>query len=147
MSKNCGNKISNTCGNKVKAACTEYETDLPDFSEIGTCPSLEDTTTELYTFIGEIKNQIDLSALGELCLEYTLEEGKVIVKNVLVKFEQTICDLQNRIEELETESICNKSIAECTDVIGCLVDPCGENILTLGDWMKVVTEKICITNG
>jgi len=145
MANNCGNKVSNTCGERKNSACVDYEGVLPEFSEIGECANIEETTTELYKIVGDLKEETDLSELGQLCLEYTLEEGKIIVKNVLSTFEQTICDLQNRIIELESESICSKPIGECLDVIGCLVDPCDNSILTLGDWMRVVVEKICIT--
>jgi len=149
MAKNCGNKISNTCGARKNSACIDFEGTPNSQSELveETCLDQEQVTQDLYNQVGEIKTEIDLSDLGELCLSYTLEEGKVIVKNVLAKFEEVICDLQERIVELETEPICSKPIGECIDVIGCLVDPCDNSILTLGDWMKTVAEKICINNG
>lgn len=147
MAKNCGNKVSNTCGTRSYSACVDFEGTPNSQSELveETCLDQEQVTQDLYDQIGEIKDETDLSGLGELCLEYVTEDGKIIVKNVLAKFEEFICDLQTRITELETESICSKPIGECQDVIGCLVDPCDNSILTLGDWMKAVTEKICTT--
>ena len=57
MKKNC-NKIKHTCGSIVFADCTSYQTDLPEFSELE-CPSIEETTEELYNLVGEIKEQTD----------------------------------------------------------------------------------------
>jgi len=147
MAKNCGNKVSNTCGRRTNSACVDFEGTPNSQSELieQTCLDQEQVTQDLYDQVGEIKDETDLSGLGELCLEYVTEDGKIIVKNALAKFEEVICDLQTRITELETEPICSKPIGECQDVIGCLVDPCDNSILTLGDWMKAVTEKICTT--
>jgi len=149
MAKNCGNKVSNTCGTRSYSACVDFEGTPNSQSELAEelCLDQEQVTQDLYNQVGEIKNEIDLSELGESCLEYVTTEGKIIVKNALLKFEAEICDLKNRVTELETEAICSKPIGDCLDVIGCLVDPCDNSILTLGDWMKVVAEKICINNG
>lgn len=144
MSGTCGNKIKHTCGQIQKATCVDYETNLPEFSEIEGCPTIEETTTELYEQIVDIREQIDLSALGEQCLEYiTDEEDRIIVKNVLLKFEEKICEFQNRIEELESENICSKSIASCNLDLSCLELPCEENILTVGNLFQALINKSC----
>ena len=93
--QSCQSKVKHTCTGSIQyALCTSYETELPEFSELE-CPSIEETTEELYNLVGEIKEETDLSELGEKCLEYLLDENdKIVVKNVLLKFEEEICNLK-----------------------------------------------------
>ena len=142
MSKNC-NKIKATCGTKNFAPCVEYQKELPSFTKLTGCNNLEETTDELYTLVGEIRTQTDLSALGEKCLTYVLDSaGKKIVKNVLLKQEQEICDLKAKVLALETTDICTKSITACNFNFGTLVDPCGIKPQTLGQTIQVILNKI-----
>ena len=142
--RNC-NKIKHTCGSIVFADCTSYQTELPEFSELE-CPSIEETTEELYNLVGEIKEQTDLSELGEKCLEYLLDENdKIVVKNVLLKFEEKICNLKEELELVKNRQICDIPITECLPDLGCLALPCETSIVTLGDWMLAVQTKICET--
>ena len=142
---NCHNKIKHTCGSIVFADCTSYQTDLPEFSELE-CPSIEETTEELYNLVGEIKEQTDLSELGEKCLEYLLDENdKIVVKNVLLKFEEKICNLKEELELVKNRQICSIPITECLPDLGCLALPCDTSITTLGDWMLAVQTKLCET--
>ena len=143
--KNCSNKIKSTCGSTTYATCTTFEGTLPDFSELTDCVDLDQTTTELYSLVGEIKEETDLSELGNNCLEYVeTEEGKIVVKNVLLKFEEKICELQERILELEERPLCSLPISDCIDTL-CLEDACNNTITTFGEWMNAVTVKICET--
>lgn len=144
--KNCGNKIKNTCGEKTYATCTYYETLVPEFSSLTgqDCNTIEETTEDTYTLIGEIKDEIDLSGLdGGTCeLVYDLDlNDKVVVKNVLKKYEEEICLLKSRVLELETTAICNIDITSCefTD-LG--VDPCGSPITTLGQTLQYILTQI-----
>ena len=126
------------------APCISYETSLPTFSKITDCANLDETTTELYNLVGEIRNQTDLTALGTKCLTYVLDsEGKKIVKNVLLKYEQEICDLKLKVKALEERQLCEIPIRDCLPSLGCLALPCSTSIITLGDWMKAVQIKIC----
>jgi hypothetical protein len=89
--KNC-NKIKSTCGTRIQAECVDWEGAVNTKSELEgeECLSISDTTQDIYTQLEEI----DLSALGESCLTYVeTEAGKKIVKNVLLKFEEKICEL------------------------------------------------------
>ena len=106
--QSCQSKVKHTCTGSIQyALCTSYQTELPEFSELE-CPSIEETTEELYNLVGEIKEQTDLSELGERCLEYLLDENdKIVVKNVLLKFEEEICNLKEKVNLLETTDICN----------------------------------------
>ena len=145
--KNCSNKIKSTCGTTNYATCISYESVLPEFSELTDCVDLDQTTTELYSLVGEIKEEIDLSELGNKCLEYVeTDEGKIVVKNVLLKFEEKICELEEKITDLETTDICNKSITSCNLDLSCLdLLPCDTPINTLGDLLQAMINKICET--
>ena len=145
MKKNC-NKIKHTCGSIVFAGCTSYETDLPEFSELE-CPSIEETTEELYNLVGEIKEETDLKDLGEKCLEYVeTEEGKIIVKNVLLKHEDEICLLKNRVKQLEDRQLCDFPISSCGIDLKCLSLPCDTSITNLGQLLEAMITKICQNN-
>ncbi len=145
MKKNC-NKIKHTCGSIVFADCTSYQTDLPEFSELE-CPSIEETTEELYNLVGEIKEEIDLKDLGDKCLEYVeTEEGKIIVKNVLLKHEDEICLLKNRVKQLEDRQLCDFPISSCGIDLKCLSLPCDTSITNLGQLLEAMITKICQNN-
>jgi hypothetical protein len=131
--KNCGNKIKHTCAEKSYATCTYYEKELPDFSKLPEaigCPTIEDTTYELYNLIKEIKRETDLSDLGEKCIDY----DEKLTKSVLLQLEQEICDLKSEIEILKTTAICNADITHCTglDLSG-ITNSCATPVTTLGE--------------
>ena len=145
MKKNC-NKIKHTCGSIVFAGCTSYEGILPEFSELE-CPSIEETTEELYNLVGEIKEETDLKDLGERCLEYVeTEEGKIIVKNVLLKHEDEICLLKSRVKQLEDRQLCDFPISSCGIDLKCLSLPCDTSITNLGQLLDAMITKICQNN-
>ena len=146
MKKNC-NKIKHTCGSIVFAGCTSYQTDLPEFSELE-CPSIEETTEELYNLVGEIKEETDLSELGEKCLEYLLDENdKIVVKNVLLKFEEEICNLKEELELVKNRQICSIPITECLpNGFDCLALPCDTSIKNIGQLLEAMITKICQNN-
>jgi|GEM_PF-2614762 len=139
---NCGNKIKNTCGSPTYATCVEYEGELPEFSEIEGCPVIEETTAELYTLIGKIKEETDLSALGDLCLTYVQEDSKTIVKNVLLKFEEEICTLKEKITTLENTGICDQSISGCDLDYDDLVDNCGNIPTTMAGVLQLILDNL-----
>jgi hypothetical protein len=140
--KNCGNKIKNMCGEKTYATCTYYELEVPTFSTLldQDCITIEETTADLYLAVGEVKSEIDLSSLGDDCLTYVKEEGRNIVKNVLLKYEQEICDLKSKVNYLENEAICDKIITDCVDLTG-IVDACNEQISTLGELLQYLVNN------
>lgn len=141
MKQKCNNTVKHTCPETGYATCIAYETILPEFSELEGCVSIEDTTTELYTLVGDIKDETDLSALGELCLSYTMVEGKLIVKNALLKFEEKICELETQIENLQNLNICNVSISECGLDFNGLVTECGETPQTLIEVLQLLLNQ------
>lgn len=140
--KNCGNKIKHTCAEKNYATCVYYELEVPTFSSLVglDCITVEETTEDLYEIVGKVKSEIDLSSLGDGCLTYVQEEGKTVVKNVLLKYEEEICLLKERVAILEQEAICNKVVTECLDLSG-LVDQCNSPINTLGELLQFLVNQ------
>lgn len=147
MRKTCGNKTKHTCGTISYATCTRFEGTVNPQSELveEECLDLEQTTQDIYNQLEDINTQIDLSALGEKCLEYlTDDEDRIVVKNVLIKFEEEICLLKTKVEQLETTDICNKPITACNLDLACLdLLPCDAPIETLGDLLQAMINKIC----
>ena len=140
--KNC-NKISHTCGERTNLICSEYEGSVNSDSSL-----IEESCLNGQEVVQDIYNQLenlDLSALGELCLTYVQEDNKNIVKNVLLKFEEEICNLKEELELVKNRQICDIPITECLPNLDCLTDACDNNITTLGDWMLAVQTKICET--
>lgn len=137
---NCHNRLKHTCGSTNYATCIQYESSVNTDSQYdeNDCLSIEETTQDIYN---QLEN-LDLSALGELCLEYVQESGKNIVKNVLLKFEEKICELENRVEELETVNICNQSITSCNLDFGDLVDACGNQPTTLAETLQLILDNL-----
>mgnify|MGYP003404489374 CR=1 FL=1 len=138
--KNCNQKIKHTCGSIVFADCTSYEGTVNADSEFNenNCLSIEQTTQDIYNQL----DNLDLSELGELCLNYVQENNKNIVKNVLLKHEEKICELQARVLELETIDICNKLITACDLDFGDLVTACGNQPQTLAEVLQLILDNL-----
>lgn len=136
-------KIKYTCGSITPATCVKYETNLPTFSEIENCPSIEETTAEIYTLIGQIKADLDLTELGEDCLTYTQVGGKIPVKNVLLKIEEKVCQLQEEITLLKTTDIFNRSLTGSGLNLSCLTDACNDTVTTYGELFQALITKAC----
>ena len=140
--KNC-NKIFHTCGEKTFLVCSEYEGSVNADSSLTeeSCLNGQEVVQDIYN---QLEN-LDLSTLGELCLSYVQENNKNIVKNVLLKFEEEICNLKEELELVKNRQICDIPITECLPNLDCLTDACDNNITTLGEWMLAVQTKICET--
>jgi len=90
--KKCNSKIRHTCGSTTYAVCANYEGIVNSQSELSeeSCLNLEETTSDIYNQLETILDNSDLSALGEQCLTYVEVEGKIFVKNALLKMEEEI---------------------------------------------------------
>jgi hypothetical protein len=138
----CNNKIKHTCDGMKPLMCTEYEGTVNTDSNLvdESCFNGEEVIQDIYN---QLEN-LDLSALGELCLEYVQDSGKNIVKNVLLKFEEKICEYEERITELENRPLCEMFLGDCVDT-KCLVDACNENISTVGQLLQALVDLNCET--
>lgn len=147
--KNCNQKVKYTCtGSTTFAMCTNFEGEVNPQSEYTTedCLSLEETTQDQYNQLENIWNEINLSELGSQCLDYLTDENdKVIVKNVLLKHEEEICLLKDRVLELENRQLCDFPISSCGIDLDCLSLPCDQSIATVADLFNALITKICET--
>lgn len=137
--KNCGNKVKHTCSEKNYATCVYYELEVPDFSSLVNqdCITLEETTEDQYNILDGIKSEIDLSALGQDCINYGVNPKTV--KNVLLKYEQEICDLKQKVQVLETTAICDMNITDCGLTLP--DNPCGGTFSTLGELLGYLLDN------
>lgn len=137
--KNCGNKVKHTCSEKNYATCVYYELEVPDFSSLVNqdCITLEETTEDQYNILEGIKSEIDLSALGQDCITYGINPKTV--KSVLLKYEQEICDLKQKVQVLETTAICDMNITDCDLTLP--DNPCGGTFSTLGELLGYLLDN------
>ena len=137
--RNCGSKIKHTCSEKNYATCVYYELEVPTFSNLVNqdCVTLEETTEDQYNILLDIKSEIDLSALGQSCIDYGIEPK--IVKSVLLKYEQEICDLKDKVATLETTAVCDLNITECG--LNLPDNPCGGTFSTLGELLGYLLDN------
>ena len=141
---NCHNKIKHTCSSTNYATCIHTEGEVNTDSELFEveCTNLQENLDDIYNQLGNL----DLSALGELCLSYVQEDNKNIVKNVLLKFEEEICNLKEELEIVKNRQICDIPITECfPNGFDCLIGDCDNSIVTLKDWMLAMQTRICET--
>jgi len=138
----CHNKISHTCGERTYLICSEYEGTVNTDSSLTeeSCLNGQEVVQDIYN---QLEN-LDLSALGELCLSYVQDNNKNIVKNVLLKFEEKICEYEERINLLENRPLCEMPLGDCVDT-KCLVDSCNENISTVGQLLQALVDLNCPT--
>ena len=90
---NCNNKIKNKCGTIVYSECVNYELTIPEFSSLSEegCVNISETTSDLYTLIGEIKEETDLTDLENTCITFT--EPKT-PKSVIEQMYNKMCELE-----------------------------------------------------
>lgn len=140
--KNCGNKIKHTCTEKNYATCIYYELEVPTFSSLvgEDCITLEETTEDQYNILSGIKSEINLSALGQDCILYGTKLKTV--KNVLLTYEQEICDLKDRINTLETTAICDINITNCGIDLSGINNNCSSQVTTLGELLTYLVDNI-----
>lgn len=141
--KNCGNKVKHTCSEKNYATCIHYEGNVPVFSGLnslvksGGCITIEETTEDQYNILEGIKAELDLSALGQDCINYGINPKTV--KSVLLKYEQEICDLKQKVQVLETTAICDMNITDCGLTLP--DNPCGGTFSTLGELLGYLLDN------
>ena len=107
------------------------------------CISQQDFNEDVYEQLENIQTQSDLSELGELCLTYTTVEGKLFVKNALLKLEEEICSLKENVETLKTTDILDKSIIGLGLDLECLTDACSGTITTYRELFQALVTKVC----
>ena len=139
------NKIKYGCGDITYATCLKTEVVPNSQSSLleEECLVQEQVNEDVYEQLENIQTQSDLSELGELCLTYTTVEGKLFVKNALLKLEEEICSLKENVETLKTTDILDKSIIGLGLDLECLTDACSETITTYGELFQALIAKVC----
>lgn len=140
MANKC-NEIKQTCGTTNYAACISYEGTTNENSPlVDNCAlSIEETTQDIYDQL----EQINLSELGEDCLDYILDpDGKIIVRNVLLKYEEEICNLKQQVETLQNTGLCDTDIQGCELDFGVLVDQCDQVPTTFKATLQLILDTI-----
>jgi BMFP domain-containing protein YqiC len=138
--KKC-NKVYQTCNELKPAMCVEYEGITNNLSEIkeDCTKTIENTTEDIYNQLEEL----NLTLLGERCLDYVeTAEGKLIVKNVLLKYEEEICNLKTRVLALEDTDICDKDITGCSLIFGTLTNQCNTQPQTLKEVIQLILTNL-----
>lgn len=138
---NCGFKIKNTCGERLFATCTYYEGILPSFSTLAVedCYTLEEIVADIYLLFTDIYDQIEVDTLlGDLSLNYTLEEGKITVRQALKTLEIEVDDLKTKFDNIAKYQLCDLPIKGCDLDLGGLVTDCGDEITTFGELFQAL---------
>ena len=139
------NKIKYGCGDITYATCLKTEVVPNSQSSLidSECIVQEQVNEDVYEQLENIQTQSDLSELGELCLTYTTVEGKLFVKNALLKLEEEICSLKENVETLKTTDILDKSIIGLGLDLECLTDACSGTITTYRELFQALIAKVC----
>lgn len=139
------NETKHTCGTTNYSTCIVYESEVNAESSLVSeaCLDQDKVDQDQFNQLGKIWKEIDLSDLGNKCLSYVQENGKNIVRNVLLEYETEICTLKEEVEFLKNRKLCDIPISECITDFNCLVGQCDSSIVTLKDWMIAVQNKIC----
>lgn len=138
-------KIKYGCGDISYATCLKTEVvPNPQSSLIEEeCLVQEQVNEDVYEQLENIQTQSDLSELGELCINYVTVEGKIFVKNALLKLEEEICTLKEEVEILKTTAIFDKSLIDSGLDLDCLTDSCENTITTYGELFQALITKSC----
>lgn len=145
MAKDCNKKKWGCGGIEHNSRCTVYEGVLPEWSEYKEdekCPSLHDTTAELYSEIDKLKTELDFSDIESCCIEIETdpETGtptpKTVTSSIIKYTEEVLC-------KDECESMCDINISGYGLDFKCLQDPCGAPINKLSQLLQIIIDKVC----
>lgn len=140
----CNNKISNLCIDSIKSGCVDNEAELGQNTKITeTCVTQTNVNKDLYDITDEIITNSDTSDLGNLCITYPLTDGIITLKTVNSVNEQEICNLKDKVTELENKDFSSLDITGFGLDFNCLVDPCGDPITTLGQLLQILINQTC----
>lgn len=147
--KNCKDKIVSTCGKRSNAKCVDYEGTFHNDSDLETCdyPNVEDVIEDINVTLNEITAAIDTSGLGDSCIDYTEVDGKITIKEALLRLEEKICSLSEAVGTGGCPPVFTEDISCLNLDFGCLVDPCGNQITNLKDLLQALINKSCETQA
>ena len=108
----CYKKNKHACGTINYDTCIKVEATLPEFSLLEDCISLDEVIEEVYTFIGEIKEEIDVTGVTS-CETLPVEKT---VKTLIQFLLDRDCAQQELIEEMQATIVTMQS--QITDLQG-----------------------------
>lgn len=129
---------------RQEATCTFYGGYISQDSELinSDCVTIEETTEDIYKTIDSIKEDSDLSSLGQDCFSYNeADPGKPTILEVSKVFESEICKLKD-FNSKQVESICELPIEDCGLDLRTLVDSCNTIPETFSDILQVLIDEI-----
>lgn len=140
-----GYKTSNTCGQKIFSTCVYYEGILPLVTTLGSedCYTVEEIIVDTYQILSNISEEVEVDTLlGDLCLSYTMVEGRVTLKQAMLKFEEEICDLKNKFDNIAKYQLCDIPISGCNLDLKSLADQCSNPPTTFGELIQVLIDAV-----
>ena len=101
----CYKKNKHACGTINYDTCIKVEATLPEFSLLEDCISLDEVIEEVYTFIGEIREEIDVTTVTS-CETLPVEKT---VKTLMQFLLDRDCAQQELIEEMQATIVSMQS--------------------------------------
>ncbi len=113
MSNNCENKIKLSCPpDSPFANCVRTEVTIPEFSTLqNSCNSVQEVEEDMYTLIGEIKEEIDLSGIVSQCDTLPTDRKVASMMQFVI---DTLCIQEEKINELVAQV--NTQAAQIADL-------------------------------
>jgi len=140
--RNCSDKVTTICSKKVNAKCVKYTGLISEKSSlpIDSCNTSFESFEDIYTQLNELFSNLNFENLGNLCLQYEGENTSEHLSNILLKFEESICELKEIVSKkgldlsaLDTKCLkdaCDTSPTELLDVLQLLIDRSCEDTST-----------------
>ena len=101
----CYKKNKHACGTMNYDTCIKVEATLPEFSLLEDCISLDEVIEEVYTFIGEIREEIDVTTVTSCETLPTEKTVKTLIQFLLDRD----CAQQELIEEMQATIVSMQS--------------------------------------
>lgn len=142
----CNQSTSNLCAEDISSRCVDYDGPLGDNSNITeSCVDQYAVNEDLYGITDSIVSSSDATEdlSSSTCLTYPLTGGVVPVKAALKVLDEATCDQEGRIQTLENKDYSSLDITGWGLSFGCLTDPCGDPITTLGQLIQIMINKDC----
>lgn len=98
----CNESTNLRCGGiKQSAACVDYQGELPVYSSLDGCASVEQVAEELYDLITDIRDGQNLQTLAGECITYPTS-GSLTVLQALTAMQNFICAQNEIITTMQT---------------------------------------------
>jgi len=139
-------KTKNTCGALQYATCVVYEGYIPTLSALdsGDVNTIEEVATEQYELIETLYTKVDLTNLVGNGITYPLDvNNKIQIPAALEKHAVEILSNTQAISNLLTGFDGDMNISGWGLDFKCLVDACGDPIITLKQLIQIIIDDAC----